>query len=115
MSVNRHHLMELKEILGDEFGPLLETYLSDSRSRLDKALAYLGAAEWESARREFHCLKGSSANIGALSFSAACQQLELQLKNDECPQVGEHESNLEGEYHRVVAALTEVLTNTDNP
>jgi len=113
MSVNRNHLIELNEILEEEFGSLIETYISDSRVRLNQALACLRSAEWEHARKEFHCLKGSSANIGAESFSAICQHLEWLLKNGECPKLSEYESNLEREYRSVVEALKDFLTGND--
>lgn len=113
MSVNRNHLIELSEILDEEFGSLIETYISDSRVRLDQALACLRSGEWELARREFHCLKGSSANIGAESFSAICQHLEWLLKNGECPKLSEYESNLEREFRSVVTALNDFVTGID--
>lgn len=76
-------LTELQDIMEDDFGTLLETYIEDVSEKLellDEAMAQLDA----SALRELaHSLKGASCNIGALPLSRLCETVEQLAKNEQ--------------------------------
>lgn len=69
-------ILELKEVMGEDFHVLLETFLVDSKQRLEHLLKAIEAEEAEELRHTAHSFKGSSGNIGANQLSAICKSLE---------------------------------------
>ncbi len=84
-------LMMLKELLGEKFIELVETYLKDSAVRIEKLKVALDAGDMETANHEVHGLKGSSRNIGINSLADLCDVLEKQCRENN---VTEHEQQL---------------------
>ncbi|WP_306017594.1 Hpt domain-containing protein [Balneatrix alpica] len=87
-------LDELRLVMEDEFGLLLETYLDDSDNRLQTLKQALAAADAGKIREAAHSLKGSSGNIGAKELAEICKNLEdagresnLELAAQLLPQV----------------------------
>lgn len=79
-TVNHEKLNELKELMGDAFNMLIETYITDSSNiitNLRKEKSSNNAAE---VHRLAHSLKSSSANLGAQNISDIAKQLELEAK-----------------------------------
>ena len=69
-------LAELKEIMEDDFGELLETFLTESAKQMNAVSTSLLAGESDQLRRAAHSLKGSCGNIGASQLQAHCAELE---------------------------------------
>ena len=78
--VDKDTLLMLKDLLGDRFNALLETYLSDSILRLQSLKKALQAQDYEVAKHEVHGLKGSSRNIGVNQLADLCEELEKQTR-----------------------------------
>ncbi|VUD56402.1 hypothetical protein TDB9533_02057 [Thalassocella blandensis] len=76
--IDMDSLMMLKELLGEKFVELIETYLRDSAARIEKLKVALEAGDIETAKHEVHGLKGSSRNIGINSLADTCDILEKQ-------------------------------------
>ena len=76
---------QLRQMLGkraDEMLPgLIEEYIEDSNSLIQKAAAALENNQADDLRIAAHTLKSTSANFGAWKVSAACQELETLAKN----------------------------------
>jgi signal transduction histidine kinase/CheY-like chemotaxis protein len=74
-------LDELRSMLGNEVDRLIEVFLDDS-PRLIAALEMGAAAsDYEMLRNAAHTLKSSSANLGAVSLSAAAKKVETGARN----------------------------------
>ena len=58
-------LAELQDVMEDEFDVLIQTYLADSRSRIDGLKEALATADPEHFAKTAHSFKGSCINIGA--------------------------------------------------
>jgi HPt (histidine-containing phosphotransfer) domain-containing protein len=69
-------IQELRLIMGDEFGTLLQTFIADSRQRLTAIDEALQTADADMLRRAAHSFKGSTGNMGAARMSELCRQLE---------------------------------------
>lgn len=69
-------LRELQVVMGDDFGNLLQTFVTDSTARIAAAQQAAAAADGEALRRAAHSFKGSSGNMGALQLSELCRQIE---------------------------------------
>ncbi|MCP3674645.1 MAG: Hpt domain-containing protein [Gammaproteobacteria bacterium] len=68
-SINKNMIEELKELMGDDFQYLIETFLKDSELRLvdlDKAILESNATK---IRELAHSFKGSSSTLGANKLS----------------------------------------------
>ena len=76
--IDMDSLMMLKELLGEKFVELIETYLQDSVTRIENLKAALASGDLTAAKHEVHGLKGSSRNIGINSLADTCEVLEKQ-------------------------------------
>ena len=76
--VDQEAFAVLRDVMGDDFRRLLETFLNDSEQHIASLQQALDEKAAEQVRRSAHSLKGSSGNVGAPRLSALCQQLELK-------------------------------------
>lgn len=99
----------LKELLGDKFTELVETFLADSEERIDAIRESLLTYDVERIRHEAHGLKGSCRNIGANLLGDLCQTMEYQAR-DEQLQGGEQQlAAIEQKFAAVAAVLKSYL------
>lgn len=87
MSANSHLdgqiLSTLREVMGDDYGLLIETYINDSGDRLSAMAEGITNQDSELLRRTAHSFKGSSSNIGAFRLAEHCGVMEnLALAGD---------------------------------
>lgn len=73
-------IVTLQEIMGDEFADLIETYIRDSKQRLDECAEALAREDAAGLHFASHALKGSSANLGATTLANLCSQIESATK-----------------------------------
>lgn len=67
-------------MLGDEVERLVDIFLEDT-PRLVRALENAaGGPDYDALREAAHSLKSSSANLGAMSLSAAARRVELAAR-----------------------------------
>lgn len=74
-------LRELQVVMGDDFGNLLKTFVTDSTARIAAAQQAVAAADSEALRRAAHSFKGSSGNMGAPRLSDLCRRIEELAHN----------------------------------
>ncbi|GGE58413.1 hypothetical protein GCM10011533_08700 [Streptosporangium jomthongense] len=102
-------LAELQDVMEDEFGILIQTYLNDSRERIDNLKAAIREADADAFARTAHSFKGSCINIGAPRLGELCRDaekagLENRL-NDAAPAL----EAIETEFQRVTRALESLM------
>jgi histidine phosphotransfer protein HptB len=69
-------LSGLQEVMESEYPKLLDTFLEDSKKRVD---ALRGARnDAKALGRIAHSFKGSSGNLGAVRLAQLCQRLEVE-------------------------------------
>ncbi|SDR93080.1 HPt (histidine-containing phosphotransfer) domain-containing protein [Halopseudomonas litoralis] len=71
----------LRDLMQDDYGVLLQTFLQDTDRRLCQLHESLDRHNWESFRQAAHSFKGSCGNMGALALLQACQQAEEAAAN----------------------------------
>ncbi len=76
MHLNRQIIIELKELMEEEFPILIRTFIDDSYVRLDRLIMHVSHKNYEEIRREAHSFKGSSSNMGAITLTELCLALE---------------------------------------
>ena len=79
--INHEALLELKDVMEDDFALLIETFLTDAPERIEelKKIVSGGGVQAE-MEKPAHTLKGSSSNIGAMKLSAVCAGLVDQIR-----------------------------------
>ena len=76
--LDEHMWVELKDIMGEDFELLLETFLSDAAVRLGCLGDAIDVSDAVALRDEAHSFKGSCGNIGAMRLSSIAWSLEQQ-------------------------------------
>ena len=69
-------IVELRELMEEDFEDLLDTYLRDMPIQLAKLEAAVAADDAEKLWRAAHPLKSSSGSIGAALLSALAERME---------------------------------------
>ena len=104
-------LAELEEIMEDEFGVLLETYLADAVIRLDSIDSAMSAQDIGLLRESAHSLKGSSSNIGALQLSGLCASIEDLARDNHMDEAVTIVPGARAEYEKVKMLLEQRLSH----
>jgi HPt (histidine-containing phosphotransfer) domain-containing protein len=74
--INQEALSDLKDIMEDDFGLLIETFIADSHVRIDALEKALADNDADAVRSAAHSFKGSSSNICAPLLADICKDLE---------------------------------------
>lgn len=77
LSLNIQLITQLRDIMGNDFSKLIDTFVKDSAMRindLDRALEEHNA---DAFRRSAHSFKGSAGNLGAIHLAELCRELEI--------------------------------------
>jgi len=106
--IDNEQLAELKEVLEDEFGILISTYLADAKLRLQLIQQGLQAQDYEAVRLAAHSLKGASANLGALLLAQICERLEHDCKAGHYQECSELFVQAQAEFVQVEVLLNQV-------
>ena len=88
-------LSALREVMGEEFSTLIETFLVDSEDRLRLLREAKSAARLNEIA---HSFKGSSSNMGAVRLAELCGQLEQDAKNSPSDDFGQSIADIDSEF-----------------
>lgn len=69
-------LAELRDVMEDEFDILIQTYITDSRERIEALHQALSGNDQDAFAKTAHSFKGSSINIGASRLGDLCLKVE---------------------------------------
>ena len=78
--VNQAQFQELRELLDDEFDSLIQSYLSDSKMRMQHVMTAYDHSDNTQGYEAIHSLKGASANLGASRLAELCLKLQMECK-----------------------------------
>lgn len=102
-------LMDLKEATEEMFPEIIEVFLEDTPSRIQRLNAAIQETDFEMMTEESHSIKGSSSNIGALTLSALCAEIEKQSRTNRLIDQNRLIDELKVEFSRVQKKLNEAL------
>ena len=74
---------QLREMLGDDIDELFDDLLQLVPEELSAMALCAQRGDLECVEHKAHQIKGSSANLGVLSFAEACRKLEEGLRRGE--------------------------------
>ncbi len=80
--INTAQLLELRELLGDEYDNLIQSFFRESKTAMRTIQYAFEQSENSSAVSTIAALKGASINLGATGLAAYCQNLLLACKEN---------------------------------
>jgi HPt (histidine-containing phosphotransfer) domain-containing protein len=112
-ALDRSKIRELLDLTGGEvewLKDLMDTYLQDTRTRLDELAGLVAAGSGDRIQRSAHGIKGSSSNIGATRMADLCAGMEHHAKLGDKPATVTQLALLEAEFARIRADLPAALS-----
>ena len=103
-------LAELEDIMEEDFGILIETYLVDGDKKLAAISAALSDENSNLVRELAHSFKGASCNVGALPLSRLCEDVEQFAKNGDINEIPARMPAILDEYQAVKQLLEEKIS-----
>lgn len=98
-------LAELQDVMEDEFDMLIQTYLNDSRERIESLKAALNEGRVDAFAKTAHSFKGSCINIGAPRLGELCREAEKAGRDERLSDVLPVLDAIEVEFQRVTDGL----------
>lgn len=111
-ALDRSKIRELLDLTGGEIEwlkDLMDTYLQDTRTRLDELAALVTVGSIDRIQRSAHGIKGSSSNIGATRMAELCAGMEQLVKGSDPRAAVAQLALLEAEFARIRADLPSAL------
>ena len=108
--LDREALAELREVMGDEFPVLLNTYLNDSRMRIEALRSALDSLDLVHFSRIAHSLKGSCVNVGAGRLGQYCMAAERAGRTGKIPQAMADLAAIESEFTLIAREMDGLLS-----
>ena len=71
-------LKELKEIVGENFPSLIQTFDTDSLTRIKIMSEAISNDDFDTVRHHAHSFKGSASSLAAIQLAERCEKLELK-------------------------------------
>lgn len=103
-------LAELQDVMDDEFEVLVQTFIADSRSRMDTLQKALNDSDADQLLKTAHSFKGSCINMGALRLSGLCFQVERSGKSGDLTAATALVKRIDQEFVEVVHRLEHFLS-----
>lgn len=100
---------ELRNIMGNEFALLVQTFIRDSAQRIEAIRTGVTGGDVDGMRRAAHSFKGSAANMGAPRLADLCRALEELGRSGETNGAYPLIDELVVEYGAVERELTALL------
>ena len=106
-------IKSLRQIAGDSLSQIIADYLEDAAQLLQSIREAVAAEDAQALRQSAHCLRSSSANLGATRLSNCCKDLEMMGRSGTTTDAPESMAQVEAEYEKVKVALQ--MANEQSP
>jgi HPt (histidine-containing phosphotransfer) domain-containing protein len=106
--LNAGAVAELRKLMGDDFGTLVQTFVTDSDQRVVAIQAALDAGDPGELRRAAHSFKGSASNMGAPALAEFCRQAEECGREGDLARAQAAVAGLTAEYAQVRALMLDL-------
>lgn len=106
-------LAELQDVMEDEFGVLIETYLKDSRERIESLKAAIRSGDADALTKTAHSFKGSCINIGTPRLGELCRKAEEAGRSARIQDAADLMPAIEAEFQTVAERLRTLLAQGD--
>lgn len=103
--IDRTVFENLREVMGEDFGDLVETFLDGAPGSLTALKEAVASGDADALIRGAHSLKGASGDMGAVGLAALCKRLEAVGRAGSSDGAENAVREIEAEYERVKRAL----------
>ena len=103
--IQQEELLQLKEVMEDEFEMLVSMYIEDSAKLIQEMEQYLNNNDMDALRVSAHTLKGSSSNMCVNSMTELARSIEEKAKNNDAQGVPEYLQQIKQIHPEVVRLL----------
>ena len=107
--IDLESLNMLKDIMEEEFQPLIELYIRDSDRRFPEMRMALSEGDCESVRMTVHSLKGASSNVCAVDLAEQAYTVEKMAIDGALDQLPGAIDALEQSYQQVRQQLSALV------
>jgi len=104
-AINHETLNERKEELEEFFGELIDTYLTDARSLIERVMAAVESDDASELHEAAHAIKSSSGFMGADKVVVLAAELEAAGRSGAAAGVADDARELQEELVRACAEL----------
>lgn len=111
--LNEATLNALRDIMGNEFEPLIHAFIRDADNRLEHLEQAFQSQEAEKLRRSAHMFKGSCLNVGAKQLGKTCKHIEDLAREGRVQDAEPMISSLVGDLQGTKKALIAYLKSMD--
>lgn len=98
-------IAQLKELMMDDFGLLINTFITDTENKLAALDDAIVREDFEAIRSLAHGLKGSSLNLSAMQMSEHCAAIESMGKERKGELIPQLMQVLKQDSQQVIEAL----------
>ena len=102
-------LAELQDVMENEFALLIQTYLNDSKERIEGLKTAVDDGDADAFAKTAHSFKGSCINIGAPRLGELCKEAESAGQNERLIDVPPVLEAIEEEFQHVTHALNTLM------
>lgn len=106
LHLDPHVMNSLREVMGNDYQLLLDTFIQDSVSRIAVMKQLVAEQNADGLRRCAHSLKGSSSNIGTHRLTELCGTMENLAVAGEASLWASHLLLIEAEFAEVTRLLS---------
>ncbi len=103
-------LNALRDVMEDDFGFLIQTFLQDSTDRLVSLRSLESGENGDLIRRTAHSFKGSSSNLGALHLVTLCATVERKALAQDFTSLSSDIAAIEQEFAVVKKMMQDFLS-----
>jgi HPt (histidine-containing phosphotransfer) domain-containing protein len=103
-------LLELREIMQDDYLNLLKTYLGNAPDLVEQVRKAIDAGDVDALLNPVHSLKSSSANVGAMALSALAKDGERLAREGDMDGAARALADIEAAFASAQHALREHIT-----
>ena len=107
--LERGVLEELREVMGDDFRQLVQTYLDTAPDLVDQLRQAADDGDVEAMVLSAHSLKSGSANMGAMHLSAMARDTEMAARKGDLEAARKAASGIPAAFVATCAALRSEL------
>jgi HPt (histidine-containing phosphotransfer) domain-containing protein len=108
MCVDESSIVQLKELMGEDFSLLVSTFIQDSSSKIETMRSTIKNNDAENLRMAAHGLKGSALNLSAAKLTRLCKVLEDKGRKGCFDNVHQLIDEVELEYKAVTGYLVSI-------
>ena len=107
--IDTEQFEDMRDLLEEDFSDLVQTYIVDSRARVESLRDALARADDATGFDIAHTLKGASANIGAPRLTECCALMQEACRHNTITEQGDLLEHIAAELELVAAEIRERL------